>query len=228
HKLNRERKEGPPAFEFDGFDSYYATQVKRMDEGFGEFIQYLKESGQYDNSLVILTSDHGDSIGEGGRWGHANWIFPEVMRIPIIVHLPTRYQKTLYWNPQSIAFSNDITPSLYYMLGHRPLVHNEIFGKPLFTLTEKEQADYQTRSYMVASSYGPNYGILSDNGRSYYFSDAVNSKDYFFDLKADPKGTRNLVTTELRAKNEPLIRRGIEAINRFYHFDPEQWESGGK
>ena len=228
HKLNRERRESPPAYEFDGFDSYCSSQVKHIDEGFGEFITYLKESGQYDNSIVVLTSDHGDSIGDGGRWGHANWIFPEVMRIPIIIHLPTKYQKSLYWNPQSIAFSNDITPSLYYMLGHRPIVRNEIFGKPLFTLTEKEQADYQQRPYMVASSYGPNYGILSDNGRNFFFSDAVNSKDYFFDLKDDPKGTRNLVTAELRAKNEKLIRHYIEAINNFYRFDPEQSESGGK
>lgn len=228
HKLNRERSEGPPAYEFDGFDSYCSSQVKHIDEGFGEFITYLKESGQYDNSIVVLTSDHGDSIGDGGRWGHANWIFPEVMRIPIIIHLPTKYQKSLYWNPQSIAFSNDITPSLYYMLGHRPIVRNEIFGKPLFTLTEKEQADYQQKQYMVASSYGPNYGILSDNGRSFFFSDAVNSKDYFFDLRDDPKGTHNLVTSELRGKNEKLIRHYIEAINNFYHFDPEQSESGGK
>jgi hypothetical protein len=228
HKLNRERNEGPPAYEFDGFDSYYSSQVKQIDEGFGEFIQYLKASGQYDNSIVVLTSDHGDSIGDGGRWGHANWIFPEVMRIPIIIHLPTKYQKSLYWNPQSIAFSNDITPSLYYMLGHRPIVRNDIFGKPLFTLTEKEQADYQQRPYMVASSYGPNYGILSDNGRNFFFSDAINSKDYFFDLKEDPKGGHNLVTAELRAQNEKLIRHYIEAINNFYHFDPEQSESGGK
>jgi arylsulfatase A-like enzyme len=228
HKLNRERKMGPPAYEFDGFDSYYSSQLKHIDEGFGEFIQYLKDSNQYDNSIVILTSDHGDSIGEGGRWGHANWIFPEVMKIPIIIHLPTRYQKNFYYNPQSIAFSNDITPSLYYLLGHRPIVRNDIFGKPLFTLTEKEQADYQKRNYMVASSYGPSYGILSDNGHEFFISDAANSKDYFFNLKDDPQGTRNLVTTELRARNEKLIRHYVEAINNFYHFNSETSESGGK
>jgi choline-sulfatase len=228
HKLNRERKMGPPAYEFEGFDSYYSSQLKHIDEGFGEFIQYLKDSNQYDNSIVILTSDHGDSIGEGGRWGHANWIFPEVMKIPIIIHLPTRYQKSLYWNPQSIAFSNDITPSLYYLLGHRPIVRNEIFGKPLFTLTEKEQADYEKRNYMVASSYGPSYGILSDNGHSFFISDATNSKDYFFNLKDDPQGTRNLITADLRARNEKLIRHYVEAINNFYHFNSELSESGGK
>ena len=228
HVLNRERREGPPAFEFEGFDSYYSSQVKHMDEGMGEFIQYLKDSGQYDNSIVVLTSDHGDSMGEGGRWGHATWIFPEVLRIPIIIHLPTKYQKSLYWDPQSIAFSHDITPSLYYMLGHRPIIQNDVFGKPLFTLTQKEQENYQTRSYMVASSYGPSYGILSDNGRALFISDAANSKDYFFNLDDDPEGKRNLVTGEARAENEKLIRRYVQAINSFYSFDPDQSESGGK
>jgi len=134
----------------------------------------------------------------------------------------------LYWNPQSIAFSNDLTPSLYYMLGHKPIVRSDIFGKPLFTVTEKEQADYQKRDYMVASSYGPSYGILSDNGRAFFISDATNGKDYFFNLKDDPQGTRNLVTSQLRAKNEKLIRQRVEAINNFYHFSPEMSESGGK
>ena len=225
HVLNVQRTTTPPVREYPGFDSYVATQVENMDAGFGEFIDYLKASGEYDNSIIVITSDHGDSIGEMGRWGHATWIYPEILRIPIIVHLPTYYRDSLFWDPQTIAFSSDITPSLYYMLGHRPIVQNEIFGKPLFTTTREEQADYQQRFYMVASSYGPTYGILSDNGRSLFISDAANSRDYFFDLKADPTGQRNLVNGERRAANEKLIRKQIDAINRFYHFDPNQIES---
>lgn len=228
HKLNRERREGPPAYEFPGFEPYYSSQIKHIDEGFGEFIQYLKDTGQYDNSIVVLTSDHGDSLGEGGRWGHANWIFPEILKIPIVIHLPTKYQKSLYWDTHTIAFSDDLTPSLYYILGHRPIVRNDVFGKPLFTVTQKEQADYQKRSYMVASSYGPTYGILSDNGRSLFISDAANSKDYFFNLKGDPKGTRNTVNGDVRSASEKLIRRYVDAINSFYHFSPDNSESVGK
>jgi hypothetical protein len=221
HKLNRERREGPPAIDINGFEPYYASQIKYIDEGLGEFIRYLKESGQYDNSIIVLTSDHGDSLGEGGRWGHANWIFPEILKIPIIIHIPTIFRNGLYWDSSSIAFLNDITPSLYYMLGHRPIVRNDVFGKPLFTETKEEQADYRKRSYMVASSYGPTYGILGDNGRSLFISDAANGKDYYFNLRDDPQGTRNLVDDRTRSANEKLIRRNIGAISSFFHYNPE-------
>jgi predicted AlkP superfamily pyrophosphatase or phosphodiesterase len=228
HKLNRERRSGPAVYEFPGFESYYASQVKRIDESLGEFIQYLKASGQYDNSVIVLTSDHGDSLGEGGRWGHATWIFPEILKIPIIIHLPSEYQKSLYWDPQTVALLDDLTPSLYYLLGHRPILRNDLFGKPLFTQTQREQGDYQKRSYMIASSYGPSYGILGNNGHSLFISDAINSRDYFFNLKVDPMGTRNIVNGEIRAQNEKLIRHDVDAINDFFHFDPDNSQSTGK
>ncbi len=206
--------------DFPGFDSYYAHGVRDLDQAFGEFIEYLKSSGQYDNSIVVLTSDHGDSLGELGRWGHSTWIFPEILRIPLIVHLPPKLREGLYWDDQTAAFSSDITPSLYYLLGHRPIISNEFFGKPLFTRTQREQADYRQRDYMVASSYGPTYGILSNNARNFFISDATNQKDYYFDLQKDPQGLRNLVTAEVRAQNEKLLRQRIEAINSFFKVNP--------
>ena len=55
-----------------------------------------------------------------------------------------------------------------------------------------------------------------------FISDATNSKDYYFDLKEDPKGMRNLVTSEIRMANEKQIRRKIDAINALYRFEPER------
>ncbi|HVG22209.1 MAG TPA: sulfatase-like hydrolase/transferase [Blastocatellia bacterium] len=206
----------PPGESYPGFYEHYASQVSRMDGCFGEFIEYLKEHRLYDNSVVILTSDHGDSLNEEGRWGHNYWMFPEIIRIPLVVHLPARFQKNFVCDLNAIAFSTDITPSLYYLLGHRPIARDAIFGRPLFTATHREQTDYLQDSYLIASSYGPVYGTLSHNGRSLFISDAVNEKDYYFDLAEDPKGTRNRVTAAIRAEHQKLIRDQIAAINRFY------------
>lgn len=216
--LELKRAANAPADDVPGFENYYATRVRQMDQAFGEFVAYLKSTGEYDNSIIILTSDHGDALGELGRWGHGTWIYPEILRIPLIVHLPTKLRDGLYCDSQAVALSSDITPTLYYLLGQRPIVRNEVFGKPLFTETANEQASYRQRSYLVASSYGPTYGILSNNGRFLFISDAANQKDYYFDLVKDSKGLRNLVTAELRAKNEQLIRQHIEGINRFFNF----------
>jgi arylsulfatase A-like enzyme len=213
--------DAPQGQEYDGFDPLYAAQLKRLDAGFGDFIDYLKARGLYDNSIVILTADHGDMLGDGG-WGHAYTIFPDVIRVPLIIHLPPRLQKGLFWDAKSVAFSTDIAPSLYYLLGHRPVVQNELFGRPLFTAEEKEQTAYRRDSYLIASSYGPVYGLLAHNGRSLFIADAIHGKDYFYDLADDPQGTRNLVTDAVRAENEKLIRSHILSINRFYNYDPDR------
>jgi hypothetical protein len=207
----------PPGESFPGFFPSYASQVKYMDKCFGEFVQYLKSHGMYDNSIVILTSDHGDSLGEEGRWGHSYWMFPEILRVPLIIHLPVSMQKGLISKPKSIAFTTDITPTLYYLLGHRPIEHNPMYGRPLLTSTEKEQSDYLQNDYLVISSYGPVYGVLSGDARSLFIADAVNQKEYFFDLLNDPKATRNHLTPAIQAENEKLIREHVLSINQFYN-----------
>ena len=114
------------------------------------------------------------------------------------------------------------TPSLYYLLGHTPIVPNPIYGRPLFTATIEEQRQYRQDSYLLVSSYGPVYGILRNNGRSLFIADALYDKDYFYNLADDPKGTRSRPDAAVRAENQQLIRRHLEAINQFYNFTPPQ------
>jgi hypothetical protein len=197
-----------------------AAEVRRMDSAFGEFLQFLKQRGLYDNSIIILTSDHGDSYGEFGRYGHADFLFPEIIRIPLIIHLPESMRRQYVVDEAQPVFSLDITPSLYYLLGHRPILNQELYGRPLFTETLDEQVPYRRQHYLIASSYAAVYGILGGTGKSLFIVDAVNHKNYFFDLTADPLGVHNRVTPRLRDQNEPLIRRQLELIDRLYHYSP--------
>ncbi len=220
--INRQGKTVVEEGDYEGFYAPYASRIKKFDTCFGEFIEFLKRQGMYDNSIIVFTADHGDSLGEDGRWGHAYTIYPEIIRIPLIIHLPPQLQKSMVWNTQNVAFSTDITPSLYYLFGHRELINHALFGRPLFTETEAEQAAYLKPWYLIASSYGAVYGILSNNGRSLYISDAVNYTDYFYDLEQDPAGTRNQTNASIKIESEKLIRQGIELINEMYRFNPGQ------
>jgi hypothetical protein len=195
-------------------------EIRRMDAAFGGFLEFLKQRGLYDNSIIVLTADHGDSYGEFGRFGHSNFLFPEIIRIPLIIHLPARMQRQFAWDANEIAFTTDITPSLYYLLGHRPVLNNELFGRPLFTQTLQEQQTYLRSQYLIASSYAPVYAILGRHGESLFIADAVNSRSYFYDLTDDPLGSRNDVTIRLENENAPLIRSEIERIDDFYHWHP--------
>jgi len=197
-------------------------ELKRIDAAFGSFISFLKDRGLYDNSIIILTSDHGDSYGEYGRYGHADFLVPEVIRIPLIIHLPPRLRQGVVWDTNLLSFSIDITPSLYYLLGHRPVANNELFGRPLFTQTRAELDSYLRPHYLISSSYAAVYGVLSHNGQSLFMVDGVHHRSYFYNLGTDPGGIHNQLTQGLLDENELIIRKEINRIGDFYHHHPAQ------
>jgi membrane-anchored protein YejM (alkaline phosphatase superfamily) len=216
--INREGSSVPPGENYPGFNNAYASRVKAMDKCFGDFIQFLKSSGLYDNSIIILTSDHGDSLGERGRWGHAYNVVPEVVRVPLIIHLPPA-MRSLAFNRAAPSFLIDITPSIYYLLGHQPIVHNELFGRPLFTTDPEEVLGYLRTSYLVASSYGPVYALLENGGHSLYVADGVEYTDHLYEWEEGPSVSSSTITPEIRADRQQQIRNDIGAIDRFYNFN---------
>ena len=214
--INREGRWVPPGVSFPrGFDAPYASRVAHIDRCFGQFIGVLKKAGMYDNSVIVVAADHGDSLGERGRWGHAYTIFPEIVRVPLIIHLPPAMKAELAYDTRAPAFLTDITPTLYYLLGQRPK-NDPVLGRPLFTTTIAEQYPYQRNCYLVVSSYAPVYGVLSRDGGSLYIADGVDYRDYFFDLSHNPLGVAKPITDELRSHEQGLIRQQVIAIAKFY------------
>jgi hypothetical protein len=202
---------------YSGFYAPYASRIRRMDEGFGQFLDDLKAQHLYDDSIIVLTADHGDSLGEEGRWGHAYTIYPEVVRIPLIIHLPPWLASEFHYDATDLAFSIDISPTLYYLLGHAPTLHSPLVGETLFTKQPGERPARATGSYLTESSYGPVYGILSKNGTELFISDAVNYKDALFELHGNSQ--RQVPFSETFAEREQgLIRESVKAVNRFYGY----------
>jgi len=66
--------------------AYYAN-VSYFDSKVGEIVKALKESDQYDNTIIIVTSDHGDMLGERGLWYKMNF-FEHAARVPLIISGP--------------------------------------------------------------------------------------------------------------------------------------------
>ena len=181
----------------------------------------MKSRGIYDNSIVILTADHGDSLGEQGRWGHAYTIYQEIVSIPLIMHIPVALRDSLRVDTKQLAFSTDITPTLYYLLGHKPTMHNEFFGKSLLVEKEEERTPIKIDSYLIASSYAAVYGVLSGDGMTLTISDAVGYKDYGFNLSSFlPDGLS--LSGSAKTANEELIRKKILALDKFYGFKPAE------
>lgn len=211
--------------EYPGFYSPLAARVHQVDTCFGGFIAYLKAHGLYDDSIVIVTSDHGDSVGEGGRWGHGYAGFPEVFRIPLIVHVPARLAEGWSADLTAVSFLTDLVPTLDVLLhGEAPALRGRglMFGAPLFHPSTVEASSERRRgAFLLAASYGPVYAMLQQNGERLYIIDGVNSRDYAYNLTGSLTGTPVALTTAERVANQRLIREQIADIAAFFHFDTQ-------
>lgn len=65
---------------------YYAA-VSGLDDQFGRLIHFLKEHGLYEDTVIVLSSDHGDMMGSHGLMGKHVW-YEESIRIPFVVRVP--------------------------------------------------------------------------------------------------------------------------------------------
>ncbi len=214
------RRKVPDGESYPGFFAPVASSVRRIDQCLGSFVDFLKRTNRYDKSVVILTSDHGDSLGEEGRWGHAYFLVPEVVRIPLIVHVPRSLRSRLSVDLSALTFSSDIAPSLYALLGYVPDVPGDFMGRSVFGPPEAETTWRRRDNFLVASSYGAVYGMLHRNGTSLYGVDAVEGRDNAFDLADDGVGKRIEITPALTTENRALIRDRLLEFARQNSYRP--------
>jgi hypothetical protein len=203
-----------------GMSGRITYEVHWVDKCLGEFFNYLKQRGLYDNSIIIVTSDHGDATGEFGRTSHSTSIWPEVMRVPLIIHLPPKMRENLVYDDTRISTLTDITPTLYYLLGHRPIRQNALYGRPLFAETKQELDSYPRRDLLLASDVRAVYGILTADGRYMYTTYDSPAQSYLFDLTADPNAEHDILTPALKQRYDEEIIDQLHQIGDFYGYKP--------
>jgi len=66
----------------------YIEEAEYLDTQIGALIEGLKKRGLYDDSLIILTSDHGQAFGEHGFLYHGTFLYDQVVRVPLVIKYP--------------------------------------------------------------------------------------------------------------------------------------------
>ncbi len=215
--ITREGAASIDSASYGTFYAPYASRVRRLDACFGEFIDDLKAHDLYEQSLVVVTADHGDSLGEQGRMGHAYTIFPEILQVPLIVHLPSAWTG-LRSDRSAPAFTTDLTPTLYALLGHDPRPPAGFFGHPLFRKGDAPSTSRSADPQLVASSYGSVYGTLLDDARRLYIFDGIAMREYAYELDGTATGRSTSISGQDRKRGQRAIRETIEAIARFNRY----------
>lgn len=87
-KAVREGRQTLSTDEVDQLRAYYDGLIRLVDDQLAQLFEELKRSGLYDNTLIILTSDHGDAFFEHGFISHSTTPYEELVRVPLIVKFP--------------------------------------------------------------------------------------------------------------------------------------------
>ncbi len=204
----------------EGMNARITYEVHWVDSCLGGFFGYLKKRGLYDDSIIVIASDHGDATGEFGRQSHSTSIWPEIMRVPLIIHLPAKMREHVVYDDSRISTLTDIAPTLYYLLGHRPIRQNPLYGRPLLAETKAELDRYPDRDLLLASDVRAVYGILTADGRYLYTTYDSPAQSYLFDLTSDPNAQHNILTHALKQRYDEEIIERVHAIGDYYGYKP--------
>lgn len=101
----------------------YRGEVEFADRCIGELLGALKRRGMYDSSIVVLTADHGEGLGEHSTWGHIVHLYDELLHVPLVIKLPSTLpgREPLQASRKRLVRLIDVAPTLLDLVDLPPL-----------------------------------------------------------------------------------------------------------
>ena len=147
-------------------------------------------------------------------------MWPEILRVPLILHVPSGMLDGLVYDDTRLSRLTDIAPTLYYLLGHRPIRHNLLYGRSLLAKNRLELGAYPPQDLLLASDVRAVYGILTADGRYLYTTYDSPAQSYLFDLAADPNAQHSILTVELKRHYDEQIIERLQAVGDYSGYKP--------
>ena len=206
-------RKGLSSRDVDHMRASYDAEILYSDAMLREFTDGLKERDLWDNTLLVVTSDHGQELNEHGHWGHKRNLFPEKLGIPLVIKLPGQEHGGLRLG--GLASGVDLVPTILAALDIPAPA--DLPGVNLLGSMETGETgrDYHFAEFWAEnrSNYvgNPDYSVISQ--RFQYIATAGarkedTGKEYLFDLIEDPTAQKNLADSrpEIRMKFARMIR----------------------
>lgn len=185
----------------------YYGMVSWLDDQVGELLKALENSGLDDNTIVCLTSDHGDMLGERGMWYKMSF-FEHSVRVPLLFWSPGTIPATRVNDPVSLV---DLLPTFAEIGvdGRKVSYSSEIDGQSLlpFLSGNRDSNRSVAAQYMAEGTSAPIF-MLREGSMKYIACETDPAQLY--DLTIDPDETNNLAgtssTTELENRFRDQLR----------------------
>ncbi|MDB6010161.1 MAG: hypothetical protein JWL65_2411 [Gammaproteobacteria bacterium] len=157
--------------------NFYDNGVVSADSIINSLLETLRSKGYLRDALVVITADHGESLGEHGLFHHANSVREELLRIPLVL-ISYGYQPQLSARTRKFPAEVDIAPTLLTELG---LPHPRSWsGRPL------QQADGPEFSYFDEHTFAGLIDHRDPDNLWKYWIDTKSGEDHAFNLSTDP------------------------------------------
>lgn len=165
----------------------YRDGVEHADAGLGAFLQWLRASGRYDDTLIVLVSDHGEEFFEHGGYWHGFTLYEEQIHVPLIVKLP--HSRLAGQRQSALVRLLDVAPTIATIAGVAlpeqwhgvPLIQDGRLVDPRLPYALSE-TDLEGRSQRALR--GPTLKLIRTEATAPY--------SLLFDLAADPGERVNL------------------------------------
>lgn len=178
-----------PAPEFrQRYSDPYDGEIATVDAILGRFLDELDRRGLYDEALIVVTSDHGEGLGDHGEAEHGVLLYREVLHVPLILKLPGgRRAKTRVSAPAQLT---DLLPTLVSASGGP--VPSGLPGMSLIDLAEgrgdAQRVVYSETLYPRLHLGWSELRSATDSRHQYIESPFPE----LYDIVADPRETKNL------------------------------------
>jgi arylsulfatase A-like enzyme len=173
----------------------YDSELSFVDSQIGRLFDELRRLHRYENSLIVVTSDHGEAFGEHGQRGHSRSLYDEEVRIPLLVRRPEQLAREVDSTPFSLAS----VPGL--ILNHLGLAQarGNALGRSVPPLSElrlsgeaREPSPDEYDHVLIAQHQPDGFKVIIDSGSPR--ADPTPKGTQLYDLKRDPFELHDLST----------------------------------
>jgi arylsulfatase A-like enzyme len=180
----------------------YDATLRELDDLFAELLEALAKGGHLDDTVVILTSDHGEHLGEQHMLDHQYSLYEPLLRVPLVIRHSGRIEPGRDTRP---VVNFDIFPTVLELVG---LAVPEVSGSQTVSLLSPREDRVRLAEEPVSSEVGIRQVLAAHPGwdpspyqrrlralidAPYKFIWASDGRHELFDLAADPLETVNLV-----------------------------------
>jgi arylsulfatase A-like enzyme len=214
--------------DFEVLRALYDAELFYLDHRIGEVYEFLKEKNLLDNTLLIITSDHGENIGEHNLMDHQYCLYDTLLRVPFIMRFPGTFEGGKRIN--TMVQTTDIFPTIIELLNIKDQgLHEEVQGEGLlkngnsrFAISEyiAPQPSIEAIRRRYPKGDFSKYDRSLTSIRSYDWKLIVSSdgKDELYNILEDPMETKNLMSIHndiyknMRSKIDSWIRDNREDV----------------